>query len=61
MSIINTATTPKNPNNEEDAAPFVPKPKKPVEYPKTVSAEELRRLQELDTRHKRGDFRQGNY
>ena len=38
---------------------------KPVEteeeFPTEVSAEELWRLQELDKRHKQGDFRQGNY
>ena len=43
----------------EDAS--ASRPKERDEYPTNVSAEELKRLQELDMQHKRGDFRQGNY
>ncbi len=60
MSILNTADNEKM-NANKDETPFEPKPEEPIVFPETVSKEELKRLQELDMRHKRGDFRQGNY
>ena len=54
MSVLNTSVPP-DPNIGEKPESIKPSPE--VVFPKTVSAEELKRLQELDLRHKCGDFR----